>query len=241
MRGDNPIRKQELVPDGSLFVENVWYTIQGEGPFSGVPAVFVRLSGCWLACYWCDTAFEEFAYNMAPAKLLDAVWTQHQRYQGHDAVLIVLTGGDPLRQNIVPFCQLALDEGYLIQIETAGIKWVPGLERLTNDLRCTVVVSPKTGHVCDEVRQHAQAWKYVLDIDDRLGDDGLPNSSTQVEGLVQPLARPPSSVPPDNIYVQPRDRGDSAHNLLNMAKAATIAMRHGYRLSLQTHKIVGLE
>ena len=60
MFGKNPIRKPENHDGNFLKIQEIFYTIQGEGIYSGYPAVFVRLGGCNLACKFCDTEFETF-------------------------------------------------------------------------------------------------------------------------------------------------------------------------------------
>lgn len=242
MKGSNPIRRQELGDGLTLHVEEVWRTIQGEGPFAGVPAVFVRLAGCWLKCFFCDTQFEA---GMAREPVNVAALLGQVAALADKIRLVVLTGGDPLRQNIVPLVSLLTTEGFHVQIETAGVSWVPGLEEFM-DLRpasmtegyCSIVCSPKTGKVCDEVEWHACAWKYIV----RAGDlrdpiDGLPLMSTQVEGKVQRLARPGHA---GETYLQPCDEGDVETNQANAKKCAELALRYGYRVSIQQHKILQL-
>lgn len=241
MLGTNPIRKQELRGDGALEVEKVFYTIQGEGPYVGRPSVFVRLSGCWLACTWCDTEFDTVnQVTQVHALIANVEAAARKRTR-----LIVLTGGDPLRQNIVPFCVLARAFGYHVQIETAGIQWVRQLEDLVAEGSVSIVVSPKTGKVCDEMHEHAMAWKYIVSsCDDIDPDDSLPVSSTQVTGSAvsrrQRLARP-DPFDADKVYVQPCQVASPSLNFENVELTKKISLERGYRLSLQTHKILGLE
>ena len=61
MFGNNPIRKPESGDGSHLQVQEIFPTVQGEGPNTGVPSVFVRLGGCNLACDFCDTEFESFS------------------------------------------------------------------------------------------------------------------------------------------------------------------------------------
>jgi len=60
MRGNNLKRAAEFGDGSVLKVQKIFKTLQGEGPNVGVPAIFVRLGGCNLACTFCDTDFEEF-------------------------------------------------------------------------------------------------------------------------------------------------------------------------------------
>src|SRR6185369_4148469 len=101
MHGKNPVRGvYRGAGDAStkLQVHKVFDTIQGEGPFSGRRAVFVRLSGCQLRCSWCDTAWDDEK---------DSYRTSHDI--AHEAKticsskeLVIITGGEPLRQPVMP-------------------------------------------------------------------------------------------------------------------------------------------
>jgi organic radical activating enzyme len=78
MFGKNATLKRELSDGQLLYVQEVFRTIQGEGPHAGLPATFVRLWGCHLKCYFCDTDFESNKQAMLLAELLaqckDGLW-----------------------------------------------------------------------------------------------------------------------------------------------------------------------
>ena len=78
----------------SYRVNEVFYSIQGEGAFAGTPAVFVRFSGCNLACPWCDTDHTH-AEEMTRDELEDAV---RALLKDRDGAIVVLTGGEPALQ-----------------------------------------------------------------------------------------------------------------------------------------------
>ena len=75
-------------------INEIFYSIQGEGTFAGFPAVFVRFSGCNLACPWCDTDHSNFV-EMTSDELEDAVRALLKDRKG---AIIVLTGGEPALQ-----------------------------------------------------------------------------------------------------------------------------------------------
>ena len=112
-------------------VNEIFYSIQGEGAFAGTPAVFVRFSGCNLACPWCDTDHSNFV-EMTRDKLEDAV---RALLKGREGAIIVLTGGESALQlrDDEPLFQ---DFGCRICIETNGTLPVP-------DWVDWVTVSPK--------------------------------------------------------------------------------------------------
>lgn len=225
MFGNNPIRKPIVSDGSSLEVKQIFATLQGEGPFVGYPSVFVRLGGCNLACAFCDTDFEGFA-AMAFTDVLAQVKALAQGEAGARVRgLVVITGGEPLRQNIVPLCEGLLAEGFQVQIETNGTLYQPLPKEVT------IICSPKnTGQGYFPIREDLLpaigAFKFILSAHDEkyheIGEVGQGRFGTPV-------------------YVQPMDEYDFARNAKNLAYASAMAQQRGYRLSLQTHKIIGIE
>lgn len=250
MYGQNPVRKQELGNGGRLWVQEVFYTIQGEGPLAGTPAVFVRLAGCNLRCFWCDTDFESSAWKPPLPELLDKIWSEAMGDQeDRRTTLIVLTGGEPLRQNIVPLIASLNQEGFRVQIETAGTLWLPGLEMLfqtrEGDFEAgwnTIVCSPKTAQLNEDLKPFIHYLKYIVRPKMAHPADGLPRESTQREGEASIVARPSmlGDFEPSCVFVQPLDEGDEILTRNNVLYAKDIALQYGYRLSLQLHKTLGL-
>lgn len=244
MFGNNPVRKKNPRNDGHLHVQEVFRTIQGEGPHAGRPAIFVRLAGCNLRCHFCDTDFESnWDQVLSPQQLTERVLQLKAEMGG--VTLLVLTGGEPLLQDLAPFLEGVMDsdEDLEVQIETAGTVWNEELEALAWFDSIDFVVSPKTEKIHPMVHTKAHAWKYIIrdgEIDPR---DGLPNASTQIPGKEALLARPTDyhfSWQRDQIYLQPCDEGNELKNSMNLKVAIDSCMKHGYRLCLQQHKIVGL-
>jgi len=161
--------------DENLLVTSMFMTLQGEGPYRGQPAFFIRLAKCNLACSFCDTYFDSgdwMTFNEIEAKIEDTIdkfyhsrnkdrpeWTNHfdwmethkeeKRYDKKKMVLVI-TGGEPsLQKNLAPFLDKMKNVFQNTQIESNGI--------LTLDLpkETTVVVSPK----CSE--KNGQAVKYL--------------------------------------------------------------------------------
>jgi organic radical activating enzyme len=218
MYGNNPKRGPEK-GDGSIVqVVEIFPTLQGEGPFAGHPAVFVRLGGCNLACDFCDTEFESF-HAMPMETVLETVMRHAPNID-----LVVITGGEPLRQEIGPLCAALLANGLRVQIETNGTLW----RDLPPDVH--LVCSPKVTNgayhpIRPEVLERAAALKFII-------------STTRPHyGAVGEVGQ---SIRPLPVYVQPMDEGDAQKNHANARYAASLAQTHGYRLSLQTHKILGI-
>ena len=205
-----------------LSVTRIFATLQGEGPFAGQPAVFVRLGGCNLACDFCDTEFETFS-----DWFLRDILAEVKRLAGSPRLrdLIVVTGGEPFRQPIGPLCEALLEAGFRVQIETNGTLYRPVPEAVN------IVCSPKNPNngyapLRPDLLEHTNAIKFLLSChDDRYRS-------------VPDVGQSEHAVP---VYVQPMDEGDAVKNAANMAYAASMAQAGGYRLSLQLHKWLGIE
>lgn len=172
MFGKNEIVGKRYFPDlDKLLVTSYFLTIQGEGPYTGLPAVFVRLAKCNLACSFCDTYFDSgdwMGFDELDARLNDLVWES-----GLDQreIVLVVTGGEPmLQQALGPWLHTQVVDGKKwrnIQIESNGTAF----QHI--DDRVTVVVSPKcrekAGRPVDYLKpnrkmiERADCLKFVMD------------------------------------------------------------------------------
>lgn len=224
-------------PGQVLDVVDVWSTIQGEGPYAGRPAVFIRLAGCVLQCPRCDTDYTSARCLMSVRELAGKAYDLSGRW---GRPLAVITGGEPLRQNLEPLLiQLAHRQGFLVQVETNGLLYQRDLEPFVFDGDLSFVLSPKTPKIHSRWEDEGvkpEAYKYVLDADAVDPEDGLPLSALGMPG------RParPRACSVSNIFVQPLDVGDAGANERHRTAALASCMQFGYRLSLQLHKIVGM-
>jgi organic radical activating enzyme len=227
-----PRERRTLNDDGYLLeIVNVWDTMQGEGPYAGTPAMFVRLAGCNLQCGFCDTDYTTDRKRLHINEIVNQI--EATRPPPH---LVVITGGEPFRQNIGPFVSLLRREGYLVQIETNGTLFRPEInDHLYRNM--VIVCSPKAPNVHHNLQEHVTALKYVLSADSVNPHDGLP---ARVLGSRYSIARPWPTFN-GSIYVQPEDHQDLVRNKANVDAAVASCMKFGYRLCLQLHKIVGLE
>lgn len=108
----------------SYRVNEIFYSLQGEGYFTGTPAVFLRFSGCNLKCGFCDTRHEDFTL-MTPAAIIEQLKAYPSRH-------VIITGGEPSLQLDQILVDLLHDEGYFIQIETNGTHPLPeGIDWVT--------------------------------------------------------------------------------------------------------------
>jgi 7-carboxy-7-deazaguanine synthase len=117
-----------------MIINEIFYSLQGEGFLAGVPSVFVRVAGCPLRCRWCDTkyAWDEMAgKNYSIDKIIQTV-------QQWPCKFVVITGGEPMIKSDLPQLvrQLKAADKH-ITIETAGIVYIP-------DIPCDLMsISPK--------------------------------------------------------------------------------------------------
>lgn len=225
--------RRPMENSAALQVREVFYTLQGEGPYGGRPAVFVRLTGCNLQCTFCDTVWDDVKDPYyVPSALVDDIAAQ-----AHATKLVVLTGGEPLRQNVLPLIMQLGERGFTVQVETAGTYWHKGLEFCKN---LALVCSPKTQHIHPMVQRCCYHWKYVLAADDVSPVDGLPRGGTQLLPQFHAPWRPPEWRRQDTVWVSPCDAGSAEGSSLNTQAAVKVCLQYGYRLNLQQHKIVGV-
>lgn len=98
-------------------VNEIFYSLQGEGAFTGRAAIFIRLSGCNLACEFCDTKHQTYK-EYTNEEIL-------QEIAGFQSKFIVFTGGEPSLQLDAETVQFFKVRGYFIQVETNGTRKLP--------------------------------------------------------------------------------------------------------------------
>lgn len=265
MFGQNEVRGK-IPYNGRWAVQEVFHTIQGEGPLAGLPAVFLRMRHCNLRCTFCDTDFTSGTDEPTTDELLKRIDScRSDSRVSRSTRLVVITGGEPMLQDlghiIVPIITTL---NMAVQVETAGTVWPesfdqPGMRLyLDNPDYFTIVCSPKTPKVHASVEQHCRHWKYIITSSAKLSDvDGLPMSGTQPGVLDAALHRPRKHFllgdrRRNTIWVQPceeylpaqpgavsTDRDDDA-SATAQSRVINTAMQFGHRVSLQTHKLMGL-
>lgn len=205
-------------------VKEIFYTLQGEGANAGRAAVFCRFSGCNLwtgreedrshaVCQFCDTDFVGIGPDggrFTTARELAAAIARAWRGEGDGERLVVCTGGEPLLQVDEEFVKAVHDAGFTMAIETNGTKPAP----LSIDWIC---VSPKAG--APLVQNSGNELKLVFP---------------------QPAAMPElfDALEFEHFFLQPMDGPDS---VVNTRMAIEYCMANPrWRLSLQTHKAVGI-
>jgi organic radical activating enzyme len=192
-------------------INEIFYSLQGEGYHSGTPAVFVRFSGCNLRCTFCDTQHQK-GIMMSLQEIVDEV----NKYP--IAPLVVLTGGEPsLFINEAFVTELKQKTGKQIAIETNGTRPVP------NNLDW-VTLSPKSAF------EGGNLEPYIINTCDEL----------KVVYLGQDLAQY-DVIEAKHHFLQPCFSEDEKQRKANLESCVQVVMRHPYwQLSLQIHRILGL-
>ena len=131
-----------------MIINEIFYSLQGEGFFAGVPSVFIRLSGCPLRCRWCDTKYawdKTAGTTYSIAKIVKAVQKWLCRF-------VVITGGEPMINLDLPkLVQELKAKGKHVTVETAGIVYMP-------DMSCDLIsISPKLSNSTPEDEKLAAA------------------------------------------------------------------------------------
>jgi 7-carboxy-7-deazaguanine synthase len=225
----------------SYTVKEIFYTLQGEGAQSGRAAVFCRFSGCNLwsgreedrsraVCQFCDTDFVgigpdggRFAGATELADAIDRCWgggsggaakigrrSTKASADGAGRKYVVCTGGEPLLQLDEDLIDALHDRGFEVAVETNGTKPAPA----SLDWIC---VSPKAG--APFVQSSGNELKLVY-----------PQEHAPPEKFAQ--------LDFEHFFLQPMDGPDTA---LNTERAIEYCLAHPtWRLSIQTHKLVGL-
>lgn len=200
----------------SFRINEIFYSLQGEGRNTGRAAVFVRFAGCNLRCPFCDTQFDSYR-EMTAREIVAAI-------SNYPARFVVLTGGEPTLQADEAFVDQLHEAGFEVAMESNGTRPAPrNVDWLT--------VSPK-------VRGE---WR--VERGERTPDEVkiVFEEDTDPEAVLSPLSTLYSSLS-SFLYLQPCDTGDSARNACIMQRCIDYIKEHPqWRLSLQTHKLIGIQ
>ena len=132
-----------------LKVNEIFYSIQGEGPHTGMPAVFVRLAGCSMGCEFCDT---QYAFAQGEDMTVAQILASMSQYPCHN---VVITGGEPTEQDFAALASALKKQAWNVHMETNGAQ-----DADVSDIDF-LVVSPKK-YVNQEMLKKAHAIKIVV-------------------------------------------------------------------------------
>ena len=213
-------------------VNEIFYTLQGEGAHSGIPAVFVRLSGCNLRCPWCDTEFADYR-EMSADEVVAEVCSLYD-LQNPRRKMVVLTGGEPSLQVDKPLVDALHAAGFYICIETNGTHPLPeGIDWITCSPKETSLqhsaVSGQTPLALKRVNEVKVVFTGTYDPE-------VWRSQLEAEHwMLQPLRFTGEWLIDHAVDEWEDDRND------NLDDTVRYILAHPFwRLSVQLHKIVGL-
>ena len=196
-------------------VNEIFYSLQGEGHYTGTPAVFVRFAGCNLRCWFCDTDIEK-GVEMNEDEIVEAVLQYPTRY-------VVITGGEPTLQITASLCDKLHAHGLYLMMETNGTRPLP--EGCQIDW---ITCSPKLIDVEEGKRKIATIRLRHIDELKVIFED----SPTQDMALYE-------QIPATEYRLQPCDTQDPLCNQAILNKTIKYILQHPkWKLSLQTHKIL---
>lgn len=192
-------------------INEIFFSLQGEGFHTGTPAVFVRFSGCNLRCQFCDTQHQE-----GRMMSLQEIVAEVMKYP--DAPLLVLTGGEP---------SLFIDEAFVAELRIRTCKFITietnGTRPLPSNLDW-VTLSPKTAF------KGGDAEPCVITQCDELKVVYLGQDLKQYDGITATYR-----------FLQPCFSDDETQRQINMKACVDAVLNNpGWRLSLQTHRILSI-
>lgn len=144
-------------------INEIFYSLQGEGRNTGRAAVFIRLSGCNLKCSFCDTDFDSYT-DLTVRQIVDEV-----KGIGGDCRFVVITGGEPTIQDCEPLINSLHAEGYEVAMESNGTRPAPSnIDWLT--------ISPKqsfVGNAGKPIIMQCNELKVVYEGKNQINDYGI--------------------------------------------------------------------
>lgn len=206
----------ELISNPRFLIVEIFESLQGEGFNTGMPAIFVRFGKCNLTCPWCDTNYNQFVQ-----------WTLSDilvKVRGYSAKNVIITGGEP---TIQPNLSLLLDqlkkEGYFLAIETNGLKEVPAQIDY-------IATSPKRMY---QEKYQRRCIEFANEV--RIVVDG------EVQAFCEQIE---SQIKAEHYYLSPCELEGKMNLLETITQIGLLNQRPNkpkWQLSIQTHKIVGIE
>lgn len=219
----------------NLPINEIFSSVQGEGSFTGTPAVFVRLQYCPVGCPWCDT---KHTWHILPSNMVqfeemlskeedEPTWADVNVKQLANYLiqqpeeLIVITGGEPCTYDLTELTTLLVENNKQPQIETSGTELIKAHE-LT-----FITVSPKINMLGG--KQVLQAAMYMAD------EIKMPVGKQADVETLKLLLQNMSAGDNTMVYVQPLSQSPKATEL-----CIEQARQNGWRLSAQLHKYINV-
>ncbi|BDU50447.1 7-carboxy-7-deazaguanine synthase QueE [Haliovirga abyssi] len=192
-------------------INEIFQSLQGEGHNTGKNVVFVRLSGCDLSCDWCDTKYHVNFTEMTEKDILEKV----EKIRENKSVII--TGGEPTIQNLLPLLEVLKKEGYWIGIETNGNNLIKAEKEYIDYISMSPKSKTKLKNV-DELRV----------VNDNITVDELINYENEINAKY--------------YFISPLDDGEDINykSTIKLLGEINEVSKKQWRLSLQMHKLSGI-
>lgn len=192
-----------------LTVNEIFYSLQGEGGRQGEASIFIRLTECNLACDFCDTDFSN-GTDMRIAEIISHI-------RQFSCKWVIWTGGEPTLQLSDAIIRIFKQEGYLQAIESNGLK------KLSDSLDYKVV-SPKGNS------------NYAKKINPKVDEIRLPVKKDDIIPGIETLPHA------EFYFLSPIFTNDASETQMNINFCVEYIKRNPeWRLSLQIHKLIGIE
>ncbi|AHG78095.1 7-carboxy-7-deazaguanine synthase QueE [Mannheimia varigena] len=205
-----------LISNPTFPIVEIFESLQGEGFNTGMPAIFVRFGKCNLTCPWCDTNYNQFE-----------AWTLSEilaKVKSYAAKNVIITGGEPtIQPNLSLLLEQMKQAGYFLAIETNGLKEIPPQIDY-------IATSPKRMY---QEKYQRRCIEFANEV--RIVVDG------EVQEFCEQLE---TQIKADHYYLSPCEVDGKMNLLETITQLGLLNQRANkpkWQLSIQTHKIVGIE
>lgn len=205
-----------LISNPTFPIVEIFESLQGEGFNTGMPAIFVRFGKCNLTCPWCDTNYNQFE-----------AWTLSEilaKVKSYSAKNVIITGGEPtIQPNLSLLLEQLKQAGYFLAIETNGLKEIPPQIDY-------IATSPKRMY---QEKYQRRCIEFANEV--RIVVDG------EVQEFCEQLE---IQIKADHYYLSPCEVDGKMNLLETITQLGLLNQRANkpkWQLSIQTHKIVGIE
>ncbi|MDY2947592.1 7-carboxy-7-deazaguanine synthase QueE [Mannheimia varigena] len=205
-----------LISNPTFPIVEIFESLQGEGFNTGMPAIFVRFGKCNLTCPWCDTNYNQFE-----------AWTLSEilaKVKSYSAKNVIITGGEPtIQPNLSLLLEQLKQAGYFLAIETNGLKEIPPQIDY-------IATSPKRIY---QEKYQRRCIEFANEV--RIVVDG------EVQEFCEQLE---TQIKADHYYLSPCEVDGKMNLLETITQIGLLNQRPNkpkWQLSIQTHKMVGIE
>lgn len=207
-------------PTGTIPVTEIFASIQGEGSFMGVPAIFIRTAGCPVGCDFCDSKNSWDVTHSTRMSFEEIATTLYRLSNQGRITKVVVTGGEPtIYESLYGFVRWLRQEGYYVMLETSGVSSIP------SGYYQWVVCSPKPSTGYHVPKDHIDELKLVV--------------GSHVEDIYKTISAALLDKYAGRIWLQPCDEGSPASQAENLRRCYRLAMKDPrFRVGIQLHKIL---